>query len=437
MKWLDKSAKAANDVLMVFSALVAAVMLVSGLYVLNDILYTNRTAFISYDLLQYRPKAQEKDKNEDNGFEDLQKINPDTVGWIEMFGTNINYPVVQGNDNLEYINKDIFGYSTASGSIYLAAENNSDFSDWYNMFYGHHMDSGAMFGDIGKYLDPEFFKSHTDGIMQTKNGNYSIHVFACVRTNAYEETVYQLEADSEYRYPELKKYMEEHAVNQTEIPDNISDGHILGMSTCTSAATDGRIVLFAKVAPWNNEEDGNASQRITTVDTVSSDTKQLKAAGHNIQEESWAFLNLMCLICTLLTLFPLWALKKKFGQFSYSRKMYHRLEKQIKDEENDEKQDEEDKQKTIRDLCSFIRKGHIGVWFEIGMLIISTAVFFITEDVMGRMVIRDRWTWLMILIAAAALIVDFICLRYRGKLPEEPEISEEDQNKPSYGGDTK
>lgn len=231
--------------------------------------------------------------------------------------------------------------------------------------------------------------------------------------------------------------MEEHAVNQTEIPDNISDGHILGMSTCTSAATDGRIVLFAKVAPWNNEDDGNASQRITTVDTVSSDTKQLKAAGHNIQEESWAFLNLMCLICTLLTLFPLWALKKKFGQFSYSRKMYHRLEKQIKDEENDEKQDEEDKQKTIRDLCSFIRKGHIGVWFEIGMLIISTAVFFITEDVMGRMVIRDRWTWLMILIAAAALIVDFICLRYRGKLPEEPEISEEDQNKPSYGGDTK
>ena len=62
MKWLDKFAKAANDVLMVLITLVAGVMLMSGLYVLNDILYTNRAAFISYDLLQYRPKAQEKDE---------------------------------------------------------------------------------------------------------------------------------------------------------------------------------------------------------------------------------------------------------------------------------------------------------------------------------------------------------------------------------------
>ena len=428
MKWLDQFAKVANDALMVLIALVAGVMLMSGLYVLNDIFYANRTAFISYDLLQYRPKAQEKDDTGDNGFEDLQKINPDTVGWIEMIGTNINYPIVQGNDNLEYINKDIFGYSTASGSIYLAAENNLDFSDWYNLIYGHHMNSGAMFGDIEKYLDPEFFRSHTDGIIQTKNGNYSIHVFACVRTNAYEETVYQLETDAEERYPELKKYMEEHAVNHTEIPDNVSDGFILGMSTCADAATDARIVLFAKVAPWDNSKDGIASQRITTVDTDASDTVQLNAVGHEMREESWAFLNLMCLVCTLLTLFPLWASKIKYGQFSYSRKMCHRLEKQIKGEQNDEKQDEDDRQKTVRDLRSFIKKGHIGIWLEIGMLIVSAAVFFITEDVTGRMVIRDRWTWLMILIAAAALIVDFICLRYRGKLPEETETGEEDQN---------
>ncbi len=437
MKWLDKFAKAANDVLMVLITLVAGVMLMSGLYVLNDILYTNRAAFISYDLLQYRPKAQEKDETGDNGFENLQKINPDTVGWIEMFGTNINYPVVQGNDNLEYINKDIFGYSTASGSIYLAAENNSDFSDWYNLFYGHHMDSGAMFGDIEKYLDPEFFRSHTDGIIQTKNGNYSIHVFACVRTNAYEETVYQLETDAEDRYPELKKYMEEHAVNHTEIPDNVSDGYILGMSTCTNAVTDGRIVLFAKVTPWDNAKDGVASQRITTVDTAAADTEQLNAVGHKMQEESWAFLNLMCLIFTLLTVFPLWSVKRKFGQFTYSRKMYHKLEKQINDEQNDDKQDEDGRQKTIRDLRSFIRKGHIGIRLEIGILIISAAVFFITEDISGRMVIRDSRTGLMILIAAAALIVDFICLRYRGKLPEETETGEDAQNKPSYGGDTK
>ena len=74
---------------MILAAFVAAVMLVSGLYILSDVFYTNRSAFVSYELLQYRPKVQKEDKSDNNGFEDLQKINPDTVGWIEMFDTNI------------------------------------------------------------------------------------------------------------------------------------------------------------------------------------------------------------------------------------------------------------------------------------------------------------------------------------------------------------
>ena len=67
-----------------------------------------------------------------------------------------------------------------------------------------------------------------------------------------------------------------------------------------------------------------------------------------------------------------------------------------------------------------------GLTGTIIILIISVIVFFMTEDLSGIMVIRDRWTGLMILIAAAALIVDFICLRYRGILPEETENSEEE-----------
>lgn len=425
MKLLNQFAKAANTVLMIFVALAAAVMLVSGIYVLNDIFYTNRTAFISYDLLQYRPKVQEKDETENSSFADLKKINPDTVGWIEMFGTNINYPVVHGSDNLEYLNKDIFGYSTSTGSIYLAAENNSDFSDWYNMIYGHHMDNGAMFGDIEKYLDPEFFSSHNDGIMQTLHGDYSIHVFTCVRTNAYEDAVYQIQDDAEAQYPVLKKYIEENAVNRTDIPDNVSDSFLLGMSTCVNAVTDGRIVLFARIAPWDNATDGIASERITSADKTSSDPEHLLAAGHKARGGRWALLNLMCLICTFLTLLPLWSLRRKFGQFTYSRKTYHKLEEQMNEEqeadgENEEKK-EDDQEKVIKDLRHFLRKGNTGILLEIVILIISVIVFFITEDLTGLMIIRDRWTGIMILIAAAALTVDFICLRYRGILPEGTE----------------
>ena len=421
MELLNKFARAANTILMIFVAFAAVIMLVSGLYVLNDIFYTNRTAFISYDLLQYRPKVQEEEK--EYTFAELKEINPDTVGWIEMFGTNINYPVVQGDNNLEYLNKDIFGYNTLTGSIYLAAENDSDFGDWYNMIYGHHMNNGAMFGDIERYLDPEFFSSHNDGIIQTEQGNYSIHVFACIRTNAYEDAVYQLQDDAESHYPILKEYISEHAVNHADIPDSMTDGHLLGMSTCADAVTDGRIVLFASIKPWDEATDGSASERMTAVEKVPEKTEHLTAIGHKLQGGKWAFLNLMCLICTFLTLLPLWALGKKFGQFTYSRKMYRKFKKQIEEKEDtnpgSEGKEDEEKKQLISDLKHFLRKGNIGILLETVILIIAMIVFLLTEDLTGRMGIRDRWTGLMILITSAALFTDFICLRYRGKLPEE------------------
>ncbi len=429
MKWLNRFAKAANSLLMIFVALAAAIMLVSGLYVLNDIFYTNRTAFISYDLLQYRPQLQEEGKNEQYTFSDIKEINPDTVGWIELFDTNINYPVVQGNNNLEYLNKDIFGYSTLTGSIYLAAENNSDLSDWYNIIYGHHMDNGAMFGDIEKYLDPDYFSAHSDGIIQTSQGDYSIHVFACVRTNAYEDTVYQLQDDAESRYPILREYIAEHAVNQTDIPDMMGDSHLLGMSTCADAVTDGRIVLFASIKPWDEATDGSASERITKVDAVPSETKHLFAIGHSIHGGKWSFLNLMCLICTFLTLFPLWALRKKFGQFTYSKKKCRELKKQMDEEQKinleSEVQNDETNEQIIHDLKHFLKKGKLGVLLETVILIAAVVTFLITEDLSGRMGIRDRWTGLMLLIAAAALTVDIICLRYRGMMPEMAENNKE------------
>ena len=211
MKWLNSIAKAANNLLMVFAALIAAVLLVTGLYVLNDIYYTNAAAFVSYDLLKYRPVSKSSDDETiEYTFENLKQINSDTVGWIEMFGTNINYPVMQGSNNLEYLNKDIFGYHTFTGSIYLAAENDSEMGDWYDIIYGHHMENGAMFGDIEKYLDSDYFASHNEGILQTEKGDYHISVFACIRTNAYEDTVYQVKENAEEKYPALKDYIREH-----------------------------------------------------------------------------------------------------------------------------------------------------------------------------------------------------------------------------------
>ena len=450
MKWLNSIAKAANNLLMVFAALIAAVLLVTGLYVLNDIYYTNAAAFVSYDLLKYRPVSKSSDDETiEYTFENLKQINSDTVGWIEMFGTNINYPVMQGSNNLEYLNKDIFGYHTFTGSIYLAAENDSEMGDWYNIIYGHHMENGAMFGDIEKYLDSDYFASHNEGILQTEKGDYHISVFACIRTNAYEDTVYQVKENAEEKYPALKDYIREHSVTESNVPELSDDLHILGMSTCSDAVTDGRIVLFASISPWNEATDGDAYERMSYNNHDEeniSDIQSLSAVGHNLRKNKWAFLNLMCVLCTALTLLPIWTIKRKYGQLPYARKLIRTLDDENqelqenaqaeKNNETDMQPDEEDinnpqydeNNDIISDLKHFIRKCHVGIILEIIILIVSVIVFLLTEDLTGRMGIRDRWTGIMILISAAALITDFICLRYRGKLPQEnPQNPDEPQ----------
>ena len=416
MKPSYKIAIAMNTLLMIFVAFMAAVLMFCGLYVLNDIYYTNRTAFVSHDLLKYRPAPKESADDEAGSLSELQEINPDTVGWIEMLGTNINYPVVQGKDNTEYLNKDIFGYSTLSGAIYLSAENSSGFNDWYNIIYGHHMDNGAMFGDIKKYLDPDFFASHSEGILQTEQGDYSIRVIACVRTNAYEDAVYRIQDSAENQYPQLYDYIMNNYININSLPESVDNIQILGLSTCTDAVTDGRIVLFASVSPWDSSKDGSISDKISSDDTKKDDIPiTLNAEGHLIQGGKWSLLNLMCVICTFLTLLPLWALGPKFRQFSYSREKIKELE------ENNSRTDaaeNDTKRRIISDLKHFIRKGRTGLITELLILIVSAIVFIITEDLKGRMGISDKWTGLMILIAAAALAADMICLRYRGIRPD-------------------
>ena len=136
-----------------------------------DTFYLNSTAFTSWDLMQYKPgpKAEET-----AGFQALMDINPDVVAWLEIEGTHINYPVLHGKDDLQYAYMDVYGHADMNGSIYLSSYNLPSFSENYIMIYGHNMASGGMFGDVPKYLDPEFFQKHRKGVLTTVNDAYEL-----------------------------------------------------------------------------------------------------------------------------------------------------------------------------------------------------------------------------------------------------------------------
>lgn len=401
-QWLFRIAGVLNSLLMWLVALTAFVLMLFGVYVLNDIVYTNRSAFVSYDLLQYRP-APHGSKESEVSFSALRELNEDTVGWLEMFGTHINYPVMQGSNDLEYLNKDIYGYSTMSGSIYLAAGNERNFNDWYNLIYGHHMDSGAMFGDIERYLDPVYFAEHSEGILQTADGDYSVRVIACIRTDAYEDIVYNVQPDAETKYPALYEYIRTHSVNQNPLPESVDGLRILGMSTCTDAVTNGRIVLFASVTPWDTAADGEAAERMTSAESLDAQAPALfprKAMGHHIDLGTWAILDLLCVLGAFLTLVPVWAPRTKFRQLAFARQRSRSADTP---------------QTQVRDLKHFLRKARWGLAIEAILAAAAAAIFLLTQDLQGHMVIGDHWTGVMLLVEAAALLTDFVCLRYRGE----------------------
>ena len=85
------------------------------------------------DLLKLKPTL-----DEDTGpsFEELLKLNPDVCAWLTLDGTEVDYPILQGEDNYEYLNKNVYGEFALSGSLYLDSNNSRDFTDKYSLIYG-------------------------------------------------------------------------------------------------------------------------------------------------------------------------------------------------------------------------------------------------------------------------------------------------------------
>ncbi|MBR3992166.1 MAG: sortase, partial [Clostridia bacterium] len=231
----------------IMAGLLAASLILFSAYVVYDSFYTQETAFSSWELLQYKPGLATDWAGPLSGQDKLAAINEDYRAWLTLYETNIDYPVLQGPNDVYYASRDIYGEESLTGSIYLDGDNSADLSDGYNLIYGHHMANGAMFGGIDEYfLDQDYVLSHKFGMLVTPVGLYDLEVFAVAKTDAYDEVI--MDATPE-RTPEsvieyLRNptdgvrvvYFDEEAV--------IGATKVVALSTCESAVTDGRRVVF-------------------------------------------------------------------------------------------------------------------------------------------------------------------------------------------------
>lgn len=238
-----KLARAGDRLVSLLAAGLILLMLLYGGYSLWDTAMVFNGAFLSSDLLQFKPAAGDPDSNPT--LAELQAINPDVLGWLTIDDTHIDYPVVIGETDMEYVNKDVYGDFALSGSIFLDSDNARDLSDAYTLVYGHHMDNGAMFGDVVEFVNTDYFESHPSGTLYLPDATYSIEIFACVQVDAFDSMIYDPLAQNG-DVSELLNYVDEIAVQSRYIGVQPTD-KVIGLSTCAEAETNGRVVIFGRL----------------------------------------------------------------------------------------------------------------------------------------------------------------------------------------------
>ncbi|MBR4204506.1 MAG: sortase [Clostridia bacterium] len=239
--------KGGNAALSLFSGLLAAVLILYSGYVLYDTFYTENEAYSAWDVLkQYRPDFTDIEDSEvpTSTWDSMSEITPNYRAWVTIYDTTIDYPIVQGEDDLYYAMHNIYGESSLTGAIYLAAANTPDFSDNYNLLYGHHMDNGAMFGNLDLFMEREYFDAHREGILVTKDKVYDFTIFASIKTDAYAGEAYDLGGNKNLNA--LKIFIENNALIY-DAEASWTPEKVLAFSTCASATTNGRLLVYASL----------------------------------------------------------------------------------------------------------------------------------------------------------------------------------------------
>lgn len=250
MRFLYISAKTLNKLLDIVTAILIIMLLLFGAYSVADIVSLFNEAKTPDVVMQYKPtfsKDKEKQAKELSlSFSELQAINPDVCAWITIDHTEIDYPIVIGESNSEYLNTSVTGDYSLSGAIFLDSKNSKDFSDPVSVIYGHNMAEKAMFGSLPSFLDAKEFKELSTGTLYTPTEAFKLEVVAICSTYADDTEVYsvlKIKSEPIHLFENHIKNIAEHT-RQTSKSDT---SKYLVLSTCTSFETNGRCILVLKI----------------------------------------------------------------------------------------------------------------------------------------------------------------------------------------------
>lgn len=184
-------------------------------------------------------------------YKTLLNMNKDLIGWLKIADINIDYPVMQTNDNEYYLTHNFDNKYDKNGCLFLDYQCDVIDRNTNLIIYGHNMQSGNMFGNLDKYSDEEYYKEHPKFEFDTiyEKGAYEIvYVF---RSKIYNEDAvvfkyYQfLDVQSELEFNSNMAEMAKLSLYDTGITPEYGD-ELLTLSTCDYQENNGRFVIVAR-----------------------------------------------------------------------------------------------------------------------------------------------------------------------------------------------
>ncbi len=190
-------------------------------------------------------------------FEELKAINKDVVGWITVPGTAIDHPVVRGDTNSTYINKDVYGKFSLSGSIFLDSRNEDDFYDTYNLLYGHNMSKHRMFSDVNLFKEQKFFEENQTADLYLPDKKHTLQSISCFLVRASDWALFYPEHWTDMSAEEILNYSVDRAMYVSEtglnaLKEQLEAGEqprLVSLSTCSEEFTDARTILLMLMMP--------------------------------------------------------------------------------------------------------------------------------------------------------------------------------------------
>lgn len=222
-----------------FVLLVALAILMVSLLYLGSLYLNYRRSNEEYAVIKASAVRAEASAVEEFSldWDYLRELNPDIIAWIRFPNLDISYPVVQGDDNDEYLHTTVEGTYAYAGSIFMDSLCGPDFSSSNTILYGHNMRDKSMFGSLKMlYRDTDVLRANQYFWIYTEEYTYKYSIFSIGYTDPDNENFYFIEGPDKMKQAYIDFCMKS---NMFEMPVKADvDDLIVTLSTCKTDRYD-------------------------------------------------------------------------------------------------------------------------------------------------------------------------------------------------------